>query len=115
MNNITQETIIACDLTAIDAAERDQHILTVEQLFATVQQSNELPDGYAFRLPAEHLLDAAHFMANERLCCPFFTFTLQQEANGGPLWLKLTGSAEVKQFIQAEFGAILRPEESAHE
>jgi hypothetical protein len=115
MNNISQETIIACDLTAIDPAERDQHILTTEQLFAAVQHTDELPDGYAFRLSAEHLLDAAHFIGRERLCCPFFTFTLQQEANGGPLWLKLTGSAEVKQFIQAEFGAVLRPEVGHHE
>ena len=113
--NATQETIIACDLTAIDAAERAQHTLTTEQLFAAVQQTDELPDGYAFRLPAEHLLDAAHFIANERLCCPFFTFTLQQEPNGGSLWLKLTGSAEVKQFVQAEFGAILQPEGSHRE
>jgi hypothetical protein len=115
MNNITQETIIACDLTAIDASERDQHFLTVEQLFAAVQYSDELPDGYAFRLPAERLLDAAHFIANERLCCPFFTFALHLEPNGGPLWLRLTGSAEVKQFIQAEFGAILQQEGSRHE
>lgn len=100
--------IIACDLTAIDAGERAQHFLTAEQLFAAVQQTDELPDGYAFRLPAEHLLNAAHFIANERFCCPFFTFTLQQEANGGPLWLELTGTAEVKQFIAAEFRAILQ-------
>ena len=113
--NATQETIIACDLTAIDAAERDQHTLTTEQIFVAVQQTDELPDGYAFRLPAKHLLNAAHFIANERLCCPFFTFTLQQEPNGGSLWLKLTGSAEVKQFVQAEFGAILPPEVSHHE
>jgi hypothetical protein len=108
------EVVIACDLTAIDTNEREQHFLTVEQLFAAVQYREELPDGYAFRLPTEHLLDAAHFMANERLCCPFFTFTLQQEANGGPLWLKLTGSAEVKQFIQAEFGPILPQEVNHH-
>ena len=107
MNDSTQETMIACNLTAIEASERDQHFLTTEQLFAAVQHTDELPDGYAFRLPAEHLLDAAHFIANERRCCPFFTFTLQQEANGGPLWLKLTGSAEVKQFIQAELAAAL--------
>jgi hypothetical protein len=106
--NTAQETIIACNLTAIDDNERQRHFLTTEQLFAAVQHADELPDGYAFCLPAEHLLDAAHFIANERLCCPFFTFTLQQEANGGPLWLKLTGSAEVKQFIQAEFAAVLQ-------
>src|SRR5262245_32876179 len=98
MSNVSQETIIACDLTAIEASEREQHFLTVEQLFATVQHTEELSAGYAFRLPTERLLDAAHFIANERLCCPFFTFTLHLEPNGGTLWLKLTGSAEVKQF-----------------
>lgn len=110
MNNNIQETIIACDLTAIEASERNQHILTVEQLFAAVQHSHELPDGYAFQLSADHFLSAAHFVANERLCCPFFTFTLELQPNNGPLYLKLTGSAEVKQFIAAEFGAILQLE-----
>ncbi|MBZ0290317.1 MAG: hypothetical protein K8I30_22015 [Anaerolineae bacterium] len=103
------ETVIACDLTAIDAADRDQHMLTGKQLFASVTEVQELADGYAFRLPAEtHILhSAAHFIANERLCCPFFDFTLRVGAKNG-LWLSLTGNDDVKQFVRAEFASLVK-------
>jgi hypothetical protein len=103
-----ENLVIACDLTAIDAAERDQHMLTGKQLFASVTEVKELADGFAFRLPAETLVlrSAADFIANERLCCPFFDFTLKVGAQGG-LWLSLTGSDEVKQFVRAEFGTLV--------
>ena len=103
-----ENPVIACDLTAIDATERDQHILSAEKLFASVMEVQELADGYTFRLPAESLTlrSAADFIANERLCCPFFDFTLKVGAQSG-LWLSLTGSAEVKQFVRAEFGTLV--------
>jgi hypothetical protein len=40
------------------------------------------------------------FVANERLCCPFFTFTL---VIGEQFWLELSGTPEVKAYIKAEF------------
>jgi hypothetical protein len=96
---------IACDLTAIAPDQRERHTVIAEQLFGAVQETQELPDGYAFRLPQESdmLLKAAEFMSNERLCCSFFGFTLEIEPQGGPFWLKLTGNEQVQQFIQAEF------------
>jgi hypothetical protein len=99
------EPAIACDLTAIAPEQRERHGVIAEQLFGAVQETQELPDGYAFRLPgtSEMLLKAAEFVSNERLCCSFFGFTLEIEPQGGSLWLKLTGSEQVKQFIQAEF------------
>ena len=94
----------ACDLTALSAEERKLHAATTEEVFAAVQEVRELSDGYALRLPGESatLLKAAAFIANERLCCPFFTFALEVEPEGGPLWLRLTGGDGIKQFIQAE-------------
>jgi hypothetical protein len=41
----------------------------------------------------------AHFVEHERQCCPFYHFALEVEPNGGPLWLRLTGGAGVKQFM----------------
>lgn len=98
------EVIIACNLTAISSEQRGQHIAIAKQVFALVEETQELPNGYAFRLPQEPdmWLKAAEFIANERLCCPFFGFTLELEPEGGPLWLKLTGGEGVKQFLQAE-------------
>jgi hypothetical protein len=104
-----ENLVIACDLTAINAAERDQHTLTAHELFASVTEVQELADGYAFRLPPENLSlrSAADFIANERLCCPFFDFTLKVGAQNG-LWLSLSGSEEVKQFVRAEFGTLVK-------
>lgn len=99
-----QTVAIACDLSAIPAEDREQHSAAAEQLFSAIQEVLELADGYALRLPATSatLLSAAEFIANERLCCPFFNFGLEVEANGGPLWLQLKGSAGVKEFIEGE-------------
>jgi hypothetical protein len=99
------EIPIACDLTAIPAEYREQHSAIAEQLFAAVLEIRELPDGYAFRLPEEPgmLLKAAEFVSLERLCCPFFGFVLEIEPAGGPLWLKLTGGAGVKEYIAGIF------------
>jgi hypothetical protein len=99
---LKNEVPIACDLTAIPAEQREQHQATAEQIFGAVRETRELPNGYAFRLEPDMWLKAAEFIANERLCCPFFSFTLELEPGGGPLWLKLAGGEGVKQFIQAE-------------
>ncbi len=105
----TNESVIACDLNAIAADQKDQHGVTVRELFSAVQEAKELSDGYAFRLPSESaiLIKAAEFIANERLCCPFFEFSIVVTANGGPIWLQLAGNDEVKKMVRAEFGALL--------
>jgi hypothetical protein len=105
MNDVMNISPLACDLTALDPEQRERHQVHTRQLFASVQDIQELPDGYAFRLPieADTILKAAKFINLERLCCPFFNFALEVEPEGGPLWLKLTGREGVKQFLQAEF------------
>jgi hypothetical protein len=100
---------LACDLSAIDAAERERHVLTAKELFGAVLEVHELPDGYAFRLPLDNVLlqSAAEWIANERLCCPFFSFSLKVEPQSTALWVALTGDEDVKAFIRAEFGSVL--------
>jgi hypothetical protein len=95
---------LACDLNAISADERTGHEVTSGQILAAVTEVHELPDGYAFRLPADSALlkQIAAFIANERLCCPFFRFELVVEPGGEPFWLKLTGQEGVKEFVAAE-------------
>jgi hypothetical protein len=44
----------------------------------------------------------AEFVGRERLCCPFLTFMLDVAQDQGPLMLRLTGAAGVKDFIRAE-------------
>jgi hypothetical protein len=91
---------LACNLGAIPKDERDIHVNRAEQLFARVIESKELPTGYAFRLPldTQTLFDAAQWIANERLCCSFFTFTV---VVNDQLWLELTGAESAKEELIA--------------
>ena len=104
-----ERSALACDLTAIPADERGRHGEVARQLFAAVQAARDEPGGLAFRLPPEPatLLLAAEFVARESRCCPFFGFAIELEADGGPLWLRLTGRLEVKEFARAEFASFL--------
>ncbi len=93
---------LACNFTAIDKEERKKHKQNAEEVFTSVEEWQELVDGYAFRIPTgtDMVEKTGSFIARERLCCPFFTFTLEVTPDNGPVWLKLTGDDEVKQFIK---------------
>lgn len=95
---------LVCNLAAIPADERQTHQANTQALIASAQQIMELPDGYALQLPdtPNVLMQAAAYIANERLCCPFFHFALEVEPHGGAVWLKLTGSPDVKAFLRAQ-------------
>ena len=96
---------LACDLTAIPTEQRAAHqTLAQDLLTRAAAETRELPDGYAFRFPAERYVDVAAFIANERLCCPFFTFVLEVTPEHGPIWLRITGRDGVKEVLQAELG-----------
>lgn len=101
---------IACTLTSAEHAQRQQ---AVRDLFRSVDAVQELPDGYAFRFPSDDHAFAAltEFIAVERRCCPFFTFALIAVPDGGPLWLHLRGSAEIKTFVGKTFMTlvVIRP------
>jgi len=96
-------------MTAIEPEQREQHVAMAIAVFRAVQEIHELPDGYAFRLPNDPplLLKTAEFIMREKLCCPFFSFKVEVEAEGGPLWLQLRGREGIKPFIQAEIGEAL--------
>src|SRR5262249_44872454 len=110
--NSANEIAIACNMDAIPADQREGHEAAARGLFAAVQAVQSLPDGYAFRLPTTSAMvrQVAEFIANERLCCPFFNFALDVEPNAGPIWLRLTGGEGVKELIKMEFSTILNPD-----
>jgi hypothetical protein len=105
----SEESPIACDMSAIDPGLRAGHVATGAQLFRAAEEIRELPDGYAFRLPPDDdtLLKTAEFISLERLCCPFLGFALKVEPEGGPVWLRLTGREGVKAFIREEVSGLL--------
>ncbi len=97
------EIPLACDLSAIDAECRSQHLASAEYLLSNVaQERQESPEGFSFRFVAEDYLLIVEFIANERLCCPFFCFVLEVSPARGPIWLHITGGEAVKAFLQAE-------------
>ncbi len=101
------EPRVGCALVGREFAERKKAI--GRDLFAHADRIEELPDGYGFRFPAgaPWPAKALDFITAEKQCCPFFTFDLVFEPNGGPLWLRLRGSDEVKAFVLAELGGIV--------
>jgi len=72
-------------------------------MFAHVEATRELVDGYAFRFPgdAEWVARLAEFVAFERACCQFFTFELTFAPELGPVWLSLRGGEGVKEVAQS--------------
>ena len=102
-DSLTMFIPFACDMTAIPPEERSaHHALTRRLMTVAVEEISDLPDGLAFRFPAEEYDAVAAFMGQERLCCPFLAFALHVSPDRGPLVLQLTGAEGVKRFIRAE-------------
>ena len=98
---------LACNAFALSPEVRKRHFEELGPALLKLKKSTrELPDGYEFELPADNrtyqLLTEWAFQ--ERLCCPFLDIGLRFEAEGGPLWLRLTGRPGTKEFIKMEFG-----------
>lgn len=97
---------MVCDMSALDTLERDEHARLAARLRGTVAGVDELPDGYVFTLPHAPgtLRDAAVFVALERRCCPFITFTVEIPAGEPTFRLATTGEGDIKPFLREEFG-----------
>jgi hypothetical protein len=96
-------------MSAIPAREREKHKETARRLFQQVKEVNAVPDGYTFTVPNDTstFRMVAEFVANERLCCPFFTFVLESHGDGGPLTLTLKGREGVKEVVLEELGEVV--------
>jgi hypothetical protein len=90
-------------MTAIPAQERGAHQALTRRLMSDlVTEIRELPDGLAFRFPADEYEAVTQFIGRERLCCPFLRFVLEVAPERGQLVLTLTGAEGVAAFIRAE-------------
>ena len=96
------DTPLACDTSAIPAAERGEHSRVTSQLIAAATRIHETHDGFAFRLSAGEYELASRFIARERLCCPFLRFALDVAPAGGPVTLHIDGPEGAKEFLRAE-------------
>lgn len=104
----TQETDFACNLIVLDEQEREQFASLTDDLFAAVQETRELENGFAFRFfnRSEQLVQIAKFIERESRCCPFLGFTLEIEPSAGPVWLYITGAEGTRAFLLAELDQI---------
>lgn len=93
---------IACDLSAIDDKELEPHRENGRAVFDAIREIRETTDGYSFKLPADTgiIQRTGAFIARERLCCPFFEFTLTIPSDHNTVWLKLSGREGVKPYIK---------------
>jgi hypothetical protein len=104
-DNEASPFLFYCDMTTLSRDERTSHMAVITQLFGSlVQETHELPDGYAYRFDGEYYSLLADFITNERLCCPFLSFKLDVAPYAGPVWLHLTAEGDVKPFLREEIG-----------
>ncbi|HYL73396.1 MAG TPA: hypothetical protein VEU96_04285 [Bryobacteraceae bacterium] len=109
---IAQESPFACDRAALTPEARKRHFEELGPKLRAIHKSvKELPDGYAFEFSADpatfHLV--AEWAGGEHLCCPFFDIDLHQEREkGGAFWMRLTGRAGVKQFIESDLASWMK-------
>lgn len=93
---------LACVPGAIAADERAAHFELIRRLFAqAVQERRDETNGYAFRFAGDELTSIARFVANERKCCPFLSFTVEVTGDG-PVWLRMTGPPGTREFLDVE-------------
>ena len=104
--NLIENQPLACDPHALTHAQQEYWVKEiVPKLYREVQEIQELPNGWVWRLPStpEVLTLVAEDLNMERLCCPFVNYTLEIEPNRGPFWLRLTGGEGVKEFLRMSF------------
>lgn len=98
-----QLTVIACVPTAIPVKERLAHFALAKRLLTEgAVHREQLPNGYAFRFPAEMFASVAEFVANERKCCPFMRFDISVPESAEPVLLRMTGPEGTREVIDAE-------------
>ena len=100
MKHGSSDMRIACCLTSTVLRERETTLLA--QFRSAVVETEELPDGYAFRVPGDRKWVAiiAKMIVAERECCLFLTFEFVAQPSMGPVIVRVTGPAGSKDFLK---------------
>jgi hypothetical protein len=95
---------VACCLTSVELREREATLIA--QFSSAVIETEELRDGYAFRVPGDGkwLGLLAELIVAERECCPFLTFELVAQPSMGPIIVRVTGPAGSKELLKTVLG-----------
>ena len=100
MTSESDDIPVACSLS--EAELRNREAVLLAQFKSVVITTEELPDGYVFRLLGDKtsIAAAAEFIAAERECCPFLTFALAISSNMGPVDLRVAGPVGAKGLLR---------------
>jgi hypothetical protein len=95
---------VTCKLTTPELQERKRTVIA--ELKNKVLERVETETGVRYRFEgSDALIDLlTRFIKTERLCCPFFTFTLIVAQEESFIWLALSGPEGAKEFIYTEIG-----------
>ena len=96
---------IACDMSALSAAERRRYDLLRPLVLKALDQVEETPTGFRLRIGGSaSIADVAEWMEMEHRCCAFLEINLSPGGDG-TTWIEIGGSAAIKAFLIAEFSA----------
>jgi hypothetical protein len=109
MKHDSDDLPVACCLTSAELREREATLLA--RFRSAVIETEELTDGYAFRLPVDGKWIGliAELIVAERECCPFLAFEVAALANMGPVIVRVIGPAGTKEFLRT---VLYKPEAS---
>ena len=101
------ETPIACNLAAFGDEQRKRYHALRAAMKSALIRSEAVPEGYRFYYPgtAAWVICLAEFITLERLCCPFFTFTLEAIPDQTEQCLSISGNQQAKAVLATEFVA----------
>ncbi len=107
-------TPIACNLSAMNGEQRSRYQSLRRRIHESAQQIEEVPSGYdiGFGAETETLMLLAEFISLERLCCPFFDFTIKLDAGAEQSWLTVTGPEGTKELLRSEMGLEVEPDDA---
>jgi hypothetical protein len=91
---------IACCVTSAELGDRAATLLA--QFRSVVIGTEELRDGYAFRVPGDGKWIGliAELIVAERECCPFLAFEVAALPNMGPVIVRVIGPARYKGVLE---------------
>jgi hypothetical protein len=100
MTDRFDDTPVVCSLTTGELRDREATLLV--QFRSGVVETEELQNGYAFRIPgdANWIRLVAELIVAERACCPFLAFELLALPNMGPLTVRVMGPEGTKEFVK---------------
>ena len=91
----------SCKMNALSPAERKELPKWLDSLVAMKPVATELENGFSleFAHSGKAFPLASKWISCESRCCPFFEFAISLTPNDGPLTIRITGPAGVKEFI----------------